>query len=147
VGGVADAAREACLPVHDDHNEDVRRSQRWTVSNTVHPLGVYWPSDGSCAAEIGASQETTLPLPRETWEFDGWPSPASRTPRQIHQGRAAPPPPGRPPAGASGSPAGVLCTGEGAEGACRNSLAPSKPSSACHPVTFFFPASSVLGCS
>jgi len=34
VGGVADAAREACLPVHDDHDEDVRRSQMWTVFET-----------------------------------------------------------------------------------------------------------------
>ena len=39
------------------------------------PQGAYWPSDGFCAAEIGLSQETiTLPLPCETWEFDGWPS-------------------------------------------------------------------------
>ena len=34
MGGVADAAREACLPVHDDHDEDVRRFQRWTVFET-----------------------------------------------------------------------------------------------------------------
>ena len=34
MGGVADAAREACLPVHDYHDEDVRRSQRWKVFET-----------------------------------------------------------------------------------------------------------------
>jgi len=39
VGGVADAAREACLPVHDDHDEDVRRSQRWTVFETPSTPG------------------------------------------------------------------------------------------------------------
>jgi len=39
VGGVADAAREACLPVHDYHDEDVRRSQRWTVFETPSTPG------------------------------------------------------------------------------------------------------------
>jgi len=68
----------------------------------------------------------------------------SRTPRPINQ--AAPLPPGRPPAGASGAPAGVLCTGEGAEGACRNSLASSKPSSTCHPVIYLLLPSFFCSC-
>ena len=68
----------------------------------------------------------------------------SRTPRPINQ--VAPLPPGRPPAGASGAPAGVLCTGEGAEGACRNSLASSKPSSTCHPVIYLLLPSFFCSC-
>ena len=80
MGGVADAAREACLPVHDDHDEDVRRFQRWTVFET--PSTPWVP----CSHPIGhvppRSRQSPLHLPQSDLDSDGYSSqrPGARAP-------------------------------------------------------------------